>query len=149
MFARIVATLDGSKTAEQALPAAAELARRLGIPLVLLRVADLTWLRFGMNDAALAYASLGSELDDERREAAAYLAAVADRLAAAGLTVTTEVRTGFAGREIVAALQPGDLLAIATHGRGGLGRLLIGSVAEKVTRESPVPVLLVRAKEGE
>ncbi|HET7095436.1 MAG TPA: universal stress protein, partial [Thermomicrobiales bacterium] len=134
MFQRIVAALDGSKTAELTLPPAEELARRLGTPLLLLRVADLTWLRLGMNDAALAYASLGSEMKDERRQAEAYLAAIASRLAADGLTVTTDVRSGFADREIVAALQPGDLLVLASHGRSGLGRLFLGSVAEKVTR---------------
>jgi nucleotide-binding universal stress UspA family protein len=84
-------------------------------------------------------------MEEERRQAEAYLAAIAARLAADGLTVTTEVRPGFAAREIVAALQPGDLLVIASHGRSGLGRLFLGSVAEKVTREAREPVLLVRA----
>ncbi|HEU5434144.1 MAG TPA: universal stress protein, partial [Thermomicrobiales bacterium] len=142
MFQRIVAALDGSKIAEQTLPPATELARRLGVPLLLLRVADLTWLRLGMNDAALAYAALDSEVEEERRQAEAYLAAIAARLAAAGLMVTTDVRSGFAARQIVAAVQPGDMLVLASHGRSGLGRLLLGSVAEKVTREASVPALL-------
>jgi nucleotide-binding universal stress UspA family protein len=87
-------------------------------------------------------------MEEERREAETYLAGIAARLAADGVRVTTEVRAGFADQEILAAVQPGDLLALASHGRGGLGRILLGSVAEKVTREAPVPVLLVRADEG-
>ncbi len=145
MFERIVVSLDGSERGERALEPAVDLAKRLGIPLHLLRVADVTWLRLGMNDAALAYSALGGELAEEQREAAGYLIGVAGRLGGDGLTVTTEVRPGFAGREILAALREGDLLAMASHGRSGPARWLLGSVAEEVTRHAACPVLLVRA----
>ena len=145
MFDRVVVTLDGSDTSEQALPAAAELARRLNVPLHLLRVADIAWLSVGASDAALEYAALGDTIGEEERAARDYLAAVEKRLATDGLTVTTEVRTGFASREIIAAAQPSDLLVMSSHGRSGPARWLLGSVAEDVTRRAASPVLLVRA----
>ncbi|CAA9580082.1 MAG: hypothetical protein AVDCRST_MAG59-4619 [uncultured Thermomicrobiales bacterium] len=145
MFERIVVSLDGSERGERALAPAVELVTRLGIPLHLLRVADVTWLRLGMNDAALEYSALGGELAEEQREAETYLTGVAERLGAEGLAVTTEVRPGFAAREVLAALREGDLLAMASHGRSGPARWLLGSVAEEVTRRAECPVLLVRA----
>lgn len=148
MFDRVLVSLDGSDTAEQALPAAADLSRRLGVPLHLLRVADLAWLSLGANDAALQYAALGDTVTDEEQAANDYLAAIQKRVAADGLTVTTEVRTGFAAREIIAATRPGDMLVMASHGRSGPARWLLGSVAEDVTRRAASPVLLIRADHG-
>ncbi len=147
MFERIVVALDGSERCERALAPAGELARRLGAPLHLLRVADVTWLRLGMNDAALAYSTLGGELAEEQKEAETYLAGVAEPLRGEGLPVTTELRSGFAARQILESSRPGDLLAMASHGRSGPARWLLGSVAEEVTRHAVCPVLLVRAAE--
>lgn len=146
MFNRVIVSLDGSDTAEQALPAATELARRLGVPLHLLRVADLAWLSLGATDAALEYAALGDTVGEEEQAARAYLAALEKRLASDGLTITTEARTGFAAREIIAAGQADDILVMATHGRTGPARWLLGSVAEEVTRRSVCPVVLIRAQ---
>lgn len=149
MFDRVVVSLDGSDTAEQALPAGTELARRLGVPLHLLRVADIAWLSMGASDAALEYAALGDTVNQEEQASKEYVEAVRQRLAADGLTITTEVRTGFAAREIIAAGQPGDLLVMASHGRSGPARWLLGSVAEDVTRRAVSPVVLIRATDGE
>ena len=151
MFERIVVALDGSELAEGALAVAGELAGRLGVPLHLVRVADTTWLRFGANEAALEYAALGGELNAEEAAARGYLEGVLARLVGAdgtngpGAGVTTEVRRGFAGRELVAAARSTDLLVMASHGRSGPARLLLGSVAEEVTRRVAAPVLLVRS----
>lgn len=145
MFERIVVALDGSELAERALGPAEELARRLDVPLHLVRVADTTWLRFGANEAALEYAALGGELAEEEAQAQQYLDTVRTRLAGRGLTATAEVRRGFAGRELVAVAGPNDLLVMASHGRTGPARLLLGSVAEEVTRRAAAPVLLIRA----
>lgn len=145
MFDRIVVALDGSGRGERALPPATELATKLGLPLHLVRVADLTWLRLGLNEAALEYAALSSELAEEQAEAAAYLDGVAARLRGEGLAVTREVRSGFAARQLLALTGPNDLLAMASHGRTGPARLLLGSVAEEVTRQATCPVLLIRA----
>jgi nucleotide-binding universal stress UspA family protein len=65
-------------------------------------------------------------------------------LRAEGLSVSTEVRSGFAARELAEAVTPHDLLVVASHGRHGLERFLLGSVAEEVARRSPAPVLIAR-----
>lgn len=148
MFERIVVALDGSEAGERALPSAEELSRRLKVPLHLVRVADATWLRFGANEAALEYAALGGELAEEETAATEYLEGVMGNLSGQGFSVTSEVRRGFAGRELLAAAGPNDLLVMASHGRSGAARLLLGSVAEEVTRRSVAPVLLVRATGG-
>ena len=73
------------------------------------------------------------------------------RLRAAGLTVQTAVRTGDASPEIVAGAreEQADLIAMTTHGRGGLRRLLSGSTADGVLRHASVPVFLLRRTEAE
>lgn len=146
MFERIVVALDGSKVAEEALGPASELAERLGAPLHLVRVADVTRFRFGANEAALEYAALGREMEHEEAEAREYLAAVQARLGAAGTPNTTEVRRGLAPQELIEATRATDLLIVASHGRSGPARLLLGSVAEDVIRHASVPVLVIRAR---
>jgi nucleotide-binding universal stress UspA family protein len=146
MFHRIVVPLDGSKLAEAALPAAEEFARLANAPIVLLRVVDFTRLeQYGPYGLALEYASVEPVLAAERAEAVKYLEEVCSRLGAKGLSVTFAVRSGPVAREIVAATRPGDVIVMASHGRGGLSRWLLGSVAEDVVRHALVPVMIVRA----
>lgn len=144
MFERIVVGLDGSQVSEDALREGTELARRLSLPLHLVRVADLARVHWGANEAAEAYAQLSNEMTHEKDEAQRYLDAAVQRLQDEGLTVTSEVRAGTAARELVNAVNPQDLLIVASHGRHGLQRLLLGSVAEEVAKKSPGPVLIVR-----
>ncbi|MBX3014804.1 MAG: universal stress protein [Caldilineaceae bacterium] len=75
------------------------------------------------------------------------LKALANTLRAAGYRVHTIVRVGEPVAQILAAVENGiyDLIAMATRGRTGLSRLLLGSVAENVLRQSPIPLLLMRA----
>jgi nucleotide-binding universal stress UspA family protein len=145
VFERIVVGLDGSEVSETALLTGAELARRLGVPLHLVRVADISVVRWGANEAAGAYAELSDEMTREKQEAAAYLEGMAQPLRDSGLAVSMEVPSGFAARELVEAVAPGDLLVVASHGRSGIARWFIGSVAEEVVKRSPVPVLVARA----
>jgi nucleotide-binding universal stress UspA family protein len=123
--ARIMAPLDGSAFAEAALPVALEVLGAAG-ELVLLRVVA----------------------QDQPLEASNYLQQVANQLRQSNLDlhVTCDVRTGDAAHAIAAAqIDRGvDLVVIATHGRSGLGRALLGSVAGAVLRTGNVPVLLVR-----
>lgn len=144
MFDRIVIGLDGSDISEKALATGSELARRLGVPVHLVRVADLAVFDWGATDAAAAYAELSTEMEDAKAEASAYLDRNRENLQQDGLTVTSEVRSGQAQQELVEVVTPNDLLVVSSHGRGGLRRMLLGSVAEEVARKSPAPVLIVR-----
>lgn len=147
MFRRIVVALDGSERGERAMGLAAEMAGRLGSPVHLVRVADVTWLRLGTTEAALEYAALGEEVAEEQAEARAYLDGLVERLRAGGVEATAEVRPGFAARELLKIAGPEDLLVMASHGRSGPARWLLGSVAEEVTRHARCPVMLVRASD--
>lgn len=146
LFNRVVVTLDGSALAEAALDEATALARIFGAGLHLLRVIDLGRLeQYGAFGLGMEYTALDLAVQDERIAARDYLENQQLRLAGNGLLVTTELREGLAAREIVAGLQPGDLLVMASHGRTGVRRWFIGSVAEEVVRSATVPVMLLRA----
>lgn len=83
--------------------------------------------------------------EEQREQALADLAAAGDRARARGVDTATSVRGGHAAREILAVAdeQAADLLVIGTHGRGGVEHLLLGSVAEKIVRKAPCPVMVV------
>ena len=146
MYQRIVVPLDGSELAEKALPEAEQMARLTGGTVHLVRVVDIVQLPwYGSFAPAMDYATVQAALTDEDNAAANYLSEVAARLTGAGLTASVETRRGQVPREIVAATKPGDLIVMASHGRSGVTRWLLGSVAEEVLRHASVPVLLVRA----
>ena len=148
MYERIIVPLDGSELAEQALAEAAKLAKVTGAPLFLLRVVDFTRLEsYGPYGLAMEYASFEPVLEEEERVSREYLQAQAEQLAEEGLEVETGVVRGTVSRAIVGASIPGDLIVMASHGRGGVTRWLLGSVAEDVVRHSQVPVHLIRATE--
>jgi nucleotide-binding universal stress UspA family protein len=147
VFERIVVSLDGSELAEQALPVAEELAGLANAPLHLIRVVDLTRLeRYGPYGLAVEYAGFELVAQEERQVAEEYLDTVAKDLKGRGRTVTTAVVDGITPRVLVESAKPGDTLVMASHGRSGLSRWFLGSVAEEVVRRATVPVLLVRAQ---
>lgn len=137
MIRTILVPLDGSPQAESVLPAACRLARAAHATLLLIRVAQA-----GPSFIDGAYAEIEAVTVARR-----YLDRVAQNLSARGLVVRTDVFVHDPANAIAtAALVHGaDLIAMCTHGRSGLGRLLLGSVAEAVLHESDVPVLLVRS----
>lgn len=138
---RIVVALDGSLAAERALPLATLLARLLGVPVHLVTVSDTI--------TSQAEPKPGKHPDDRsalRGEAPdRYLDRTAASFQALDVSTTTEVRSGPAASEVMAALGPGDLLVITTHGQGAARRWQIGNVAEKLLRQAAAPVALVRA----
>jgi nucleotide-binding universal stress UspA family protein len=146
VYRRIIVPLDGSELAEQALPQAEALAHLTGAPLHFARVIDPAGqgtLRTVMfHTDALAFQLL---LEEERSAARDYLERIEQDVRDRQHTVTVEYRQGPAADELLAIMQPGDLLVMATHGRGGLARWFLGSVAEAVVRRASVPVLLIRA----
>ncbi len=148
MYTRILVPLDGSKLAESALPEAEKLARLTGAALVLVRVIDFSALaRFGDFGLLYEYQAMATALEEERVLAVAYLGGHEARLRDKGLTASSKLVDGIAAKAIVRVAEPGDVIVMATHGRTGMRRWFIGSVAEEVLRHSTVPVLLVRATE--
>ena len=149
MYQRIVVPVDGSAAGEEALQQAVEMARVFHAPIHLLRVVDLSKLgRYGAYGLAVEYSALDLVLNEERDASRAYLDELQGRLSAEGVKVTSNLREGLSAREIVAETAPGDLLVMASHGRTGLKRWFLGSVAGEVLRHATCPVLLVRATEG-
>ena len=137
MYTRILVPLDGSPLAEAILPEVVELATLHCAEVMLLRV-------------ALVHAFPGVDQTDAQvravEEAETYLADVERRLAAQRITVSRAVRYGHAAQEILDHVQSRgvDLIAMSTHGRSGISRLVLGSVAEAVVRTAPTSVLVVR-----
>ena len=89
--------------------------------------------------------ALSQEMEREKTAAATYLEVMAAPLRDDGLSVATEVRAGTAARELLKLSTPDTLIVVASHGRHGLERLLLGSVAEEVARKAAGPVLITRA----
>jgi len=148
MYQRIIVPLDGSKLAQGALFEARQMAELTGAELCLIRVIDYSSRdRFGDFGMLYEYEAMAKALEEEHLLAEAYLADLAKVLSAEGHRVSTEVIDGIAGKAIVRFAQPGDLIVMATHGRTGMKRWFIGSVAEEVLRHATVPILLVRAEE--
>ena len=146
MYQRIIVPLDGSDIAELALPEAERMARLTGAPLRLIRVVDPTQMPwYGVYADAMGAAVVQGALGDEEHVSDGYLAEVAARIEDLGIEVEYEVRHGRAAKELVAAAKDGDLIVMASHGRGGISRWLLGSVAEELVRHAAVPVLLVKA----
>ena len=148
-FRRILVTLDGSETAEAALPVAARLARSTKLPVVLVQVVNPS-LEFSMVGQGLApiTADLYNEVErdflaqanEELDKGAALLGEIP-----AGITKT--VLQGATVEAIQHYTEPGDLIVMTSHGRTGFRKFLLGSVAQKIINERVAPVVLVPAQD--
>jgi nucleotide-binding universal stress UspA family protein len=142
VYKKVLLPLDGSPLAEGVLPLLMEIAGPLDMAIVLLRVIEPTTPLVLESGRSISV----DDVDVRRRDAEEYLAPIAAGLRARGVETSWEVRVGRADEEILAAARAAgaDLVAMSTHGRSGLGRLLFGSVAEQVLRHAEVPVFLMR-----
>ncbi len=138
MFDRVLVPVDGSNVSALAVEAAVELCRRFDADLHAVHVVDTNELPLGAE---------ASMLDDLVSRAEDLVAQAETTAEAAGVSVTTTVlRNGaIAHRGIVeyATDRDVDLVVMGSHGRRGLGRFVLGSVAEWTIRESPAPVLTI------
>jgi len=144
MFRTIVIPIDAGQQTEYALPLALVLARQLNDRALLLSVVpDLDELYDLTGDHDRILREL---LARRRAEAERYLEEVHARLATDGAEVATAVEAGPVAETIIKAAEDGGagLIAMATHGRVGPERWFLGSVADRVVRTSPLPVLMVR-----
>lgn len=146
MTSRIVVPLDGSEVSEGAVAEAIRQARAFDLPVHLIRVVDTHVLeQVGGSAAAFNYTMLGDLFEQESTDAQTYLDEMTKRLSAEGLAVTHDVRVGPIARSILDAIEPGDMIVMGSHGRSGIRRWVLGSVAEEVLRHASVPVLMVKS----
>ena len=145
MYSKVLVPLDGSKTAEKVLPLARCFARSLQIPVELLGVVDIA--EMGRHVAADQASMLRTLGESATRKFGDYLQRVCKNFPLG--KVLCMVRQGNSAEAIIesAAADKQTLIAMATHGRSGLDRWMLGSVAEKVLRGASNPTLVVRAKE--
>jgi nucleotide-binding universal stress UspA family protein len=143
MYTRLLIPLDGSKTAEAALPYGRALARTLKIPVELLGIIDMTVLTTQVFRGGSYFERIVAE---SARSTEEYLKRVAKTFPDHEVRCTVE--NGKPEDVIIEkAGSDATLTAMATHGRSGFNRLFLGSVAEKVLRSSINPLILIRASE--
>ncbi len=157
MFETIVVPLDGSQLAEAVLPGVSDLARKLGSKVLLVQAVETLAQRLvappdvleSPAAAAANITALEQAIAGEKEAAKRYLSQVGSRLKSEGVDVESFIGDGSASDVILnlATERGAGLIAMSTHGRGGLGRLVFGSVADAVLRHSGVPVLLIRSQE--
>jgi nucleotide-binding universal stress UspA family protein len=140
---RVLLGTDLGHTSELVTDRAFDLSHRHGADLLAVSVID-------PNDLHQQVGRVGSRWDEvrDRRHAAAQELVARGR--AMGVTVSFLVWTGDPGESIVSAAEAEsvDLVVVGTHGRGRIGRLLLGSVSDHVVRNAPCPVLVVRPASG-
>lgn len=145
-FERILVPTDFSAGSERAWAIARQLAERLGAELILFHVVVEAPL-FSEGPFTMEHAR--SVFSKAREWANTTLGEWTAAATASGLRARSIVGTGAPTKEIIATagLEHADLIVMGTQGRGGLDRALLGSVAERVIRLAPCPVLVVRATE--
>jgi nucleotide-binding universal stress UspA family protein/HSP20 family molecular chaperone IbpA len=144
LYRRVLVPLDGSAEAEAILPLAEALVDIEQGDLILVRVL-LPATPIAFPDAPVPMVFEATQ--EAERESSEYLNRLAAAMADHGVRVQVLTPSGDPARSIIHTARDLDagLIAMTTHGRSGIGRLVFGSVAESVVREAPVPVLLMRA----
>lgn len=143
MYTRILVPLDGSKTAEQVLPYVRTVSHKLGAPVELMGVIDIA--EFAAHISAEKARYLERMIEQGERSTMDYLKGVAAAFKGAAVSCAIEKGTAAGGIIDKAAQDKDTLIMMATHGRSGINRWVLGSVAEKVLRATNNPLLLVRA----
>ena len=145
MYTKLLIPLDGSRTSEKVLPFARALAATLKLPVELLEVVDVSAVSTHVASDKARY--LDALIAEGERESREHLKTVAGEFP--GSKVSCTVERGKPADAIIerAAADKGTLIAMATHGRSGVNRWVMGSVAEKVLRGSECTMFLVRADE--
>jgi nucleotide-binding universal stress UspA family protein len=145
MYQRIMVPLDGSELAECVLPHAEAIAKSCQATVELVRVIEPIEIptRGGI---ALSAEELKQIDLHSKRDAKSYLKKVAGQLNQAGIKVRTKVLTGKVAESLADYIHKSnfDLIIMATHGRSGISRLILGSIADRLMHSSSTPVLLVR-----
>jgi nucleotide-binding universal stress UspA family protein len=153
MFKKILVCLDGSALAEKVIPYAVEEAIRFESELVLFRAISEAYLISlalpGIPGTPINAAGAENLELQQEKEAGVYLKGLADKLQnEKNLKVSYATAIGAAGPAIIDFCEKEkiELVALATHGRSGPGRVILGSIADHVVRHSNLPILLIRPR---
>jgi nucleotide-binding universal stress UspA family protein len=144
----IVVPLDGSDLAEGVLPMVEELAKKLGLEVVLIRAYAIPYGAYSTGDGFYDPVNLEAFLARLREETFDYLERKTAHLKRNGVAnVSFVAKEGRSADEIIkfAGETPANLVAMSSHGRSGIKRWVLGSVTETVVRHSGDPVLVLRA----
>ena len=149
MYSRILVPVDGSSLSEQVMPYVQQLGLGLSIPVTLMTVVEPSTPSIGLH-----LGQSPQEQDEIRHRAdhaVAYLTSLADALRSDGVAVSTVTPSGSPAQEIVreAEREAGTLIAMSGHGRSGMARWWLGSIADRVLHTAESPLLLIRFHEGE
>ncbi len=139
-MSKIIVPLDGSPLAESVLPYVEHLAGKMSLEVILARAVHMGAIYY--SNGGVVPVNLEQELECE---AIQYLKGVARQLGDQGLTVQWRLLRGHPGMTIVDLAQetPQNIVAVATHGRSGVTRWVLGSVAEALVRSAGDPVLVI------
>jgi len=144
MYKKILVPLDGSELAKKALAEAEKLAKSFDAEIILFQVVPFMPI-YGSPELVTPLI-----IDEKQKEATEkYLANLTEELKKRGIRVTAMVKTGHqvAVEIIDFAKEAGvDLIVMCTHGRSGLTRWVLGSVAHKILTRAETPILLLRSK---
>jgi len=145
MFKKILVPLDGSTWSEAVLPHVRVLAREQQAEVDLLRISTAALHVY--SEVPFNYAEL---IERDIADCKRYVEAIAESLRKEGITVVTSVVDGYVAEAILdfAEQNKVDLIAMSTHGRSGVRRMLLGSTADRVVHGARTPVLLVRPEEA-
>lgn len=146
MYKHILISTDGSDVARKGVDHGLALAKSLDAKVTIVTVTERLPVYFGL-DAGVAATAYGDFGASQREAAEKVLAAAGEAAARMGVTVETILLENAVPAEAIietAKARGCNLIAMASHGRRGLGRLVLGSVTAEVLAQSPVPVLVVR-----
>lgn len=149
MYQHILVPVDGSPVSRIGLAEAIRLAQTTGGQIRLLHMVDA----LSVATAVGVYAISADVIDQLRADGEQLLQEARAQALAAGVAADTVLDEGVRGRLADWVVEqarswPADVVVLGTHGRRGIGRLLLGSDAEQVLRMAPVPVLLVREQDA-
>ena len=148
MYHKILVPLDGSKRAEKILPHVEELAKRYKAKVILLQVVEYK----AITTTEGAYITLSDqEFDQAKNQAETYLEEIQGEFRGKNIESQTHVINGpvVEGIISIAAQEGVDLIALASHGRGGVSRVFYGSVAAGLVHRVDRPLLIIRSRETE
>lgn len=147
-FSSILVPTDFEPAASEAFDLALGLATTFGASVQLLHVVDDRGMLMAASEGLVEYDQIVAGMEESAKDKLAEMASAAS---ARGIEVETEVRIGSPGPKMLAAIDEHEpsLVVMGTHGRSGLRRLFLGSVAESIVRQAHCPVLTVKAPEAD